>query len=149
MEQFFAYKTKALLRLCWLSKSPFRHQKIVAVAVTFSGVKRQMSRFKSRACGYHGDAARNAAYKKRDNEFSSPRTGIERQGVVNHSTIAVFLPLAIVEWKETPRHRGGNWEATYGEKKEIVADRVVFLLSTAHGKTLLSLSVGRDPTGLP
>lgn len=63
MEQFFAYQTKALLRLRWLSLSPFRHQKIAAVAVSFSGVKRQMSRFKSLMRGYHGDAAFLVAYK--------------------------------------------------------------------------------------
>lgn len=80
----------------------------------------------------------NAAYKIRDNEFSSPRTRIEKQGAVNHSTIAVFLPLhKLKEWEETPRMKEGNWEARHGKKESDSGKQmVVLLVSTANLKHL-------------
>lgn len=64
-------------------------------------------------------------------------TGIEKQGIVNHSEEAAFLPLAFCSGrKHFPR--GGNWERRDGEKTVIVAYfMVVFLLSTVHSRLLL------------
>src|SRR4028119_143117 len=58
------------------------------------------------------------------------------------------------EEKECCTHitpRGGNGEATSGRKKEIVADRVIFLLSTAHstGRHFLFVIVGYFPLQWP
>jgi hypothetical protein len=64
-------------------------------------------------------------------------TGIEKQGIVNHSEEAAFLPLAFCSGrKHFPR--GGNWERRDGEKTVIVAYfMVVFLMSTVHSRQLL------------
>lgn len=63
------------------------------------------------SCGYHGNAElTQAAYKIRDNEFSSPRTQIEKQGAVNHTGSGVSSP-RYLEWEETPCKKGRKWEA--------------------------------------
>lgn len=132
-----ADKTRVLLRPHWLSKSPDTHQKIAPVAVVLSSVNCLLSRFKSLVRGYDGDAGFLAAYFIRDNEFSSPRTGIEKQGVVNERENTAFLPLGREGVCYThPTPRGGDGEATSGRKKEIVADRVIFLLCTSYRKAL-------------
>lgn len=92
MEQFLANKTKVLLRPHWLSPSPDTHQKIAPVAVVKSGVNGFLSRCTSRARGYHGDTAFLVAYFIRDNKFSSLRTGIEKQGIVNSERTQRFFP---------------------------------------------------------
>lgn len=93
MEQFLADKTRVLLRPHWLSKSPNTPQKIAPVAVVFSGVNGLLSWCQSRSRGYDGDAAfKNAYWAKESGEFSSLRTGIEKQRVVNCLRTQRFFP---------------------------------------------------------
>ena len=118
MEQFLADKTRVLLRPPWLLKSPNTHQKIAPVAVEGSGVNGLFSRCKSRARGYDGDAAfRFCLLQKESGEFSSSRTGIEKQGVVNERENTAFLPFGREGVLYTHNAQGREWGGDIWEKE--------------------------------
>lgn len=87
---------------------------------------------KASACGYHGDAAFLAAKKIRDNKFSSPRTGVEKQGAVNRRGRGVSSPHEPCVGGNTS-HEGKELGASiWGKECDSGLLRVVLINSTAY-----------------
>jgi hypothetical protein len=55
--------------------------------------------------------------EKESGEFSSPRTGIEKQGVVNERENTAFLPLGREGVLYTHNAQGGEWGGDIWEKE--------------------------------
>jgi hypothetical protein len=84
-------------------------------------------------------------------EFSSPRTGIEKQGVVNSRENTAFLPLVQKECCPHLTRKGREWGGDIWEKEGDSSRQGDFspIHCPQERKTLPSVSVGYFPLQLP